>query len=139
MVFLNKIQVAERLQVTTRTIDKWIKEGYFPKGRYVKRRPFGLNEKLKIGGSRAPISTVLNPQLSQTLHPPRVALLHVVAPGGQNVDRPGQRRFPVACDILFSARISGTPFSAHQSLNVDLNPCIVASVPVIRFKSPVRE
>lgn len=40
MTFLNKYQVAERLQVTTRTIDKWIKEGYFPKGRYVKRRPF---------------------------------------------------------------------------------------------------
>ena len=34
MTFLNKYQVAERLQVTTRTIDKWIKEGYFPKGRY---------------------------------------------------------------------------------------------------------
>lgn len=30
MTFLNKYQVAERLQVTTRTIDKWIKEGYFP-------------------------------------------------------------------------------------------------------------
>ena len=28
MTFLNKYQVAERLQVTTRTIDKWIKEGY---------------------------------------------------------------------------------------------------------------
>ena len=93
MVFLNKIQVAERLQVTTRTIDKWIKEGYFPRGAMLNGAPFGLNERSKTGGNPGPISNAPSLQFSQTLHPPISALLHAVAPGGQISGMPGLRRF----------------------------------------------
>lgn len=115
MTFLNKYQVAERLQVTTRTIDKWIKEGYFPKGRYVKRRPFGLNERSRTGGNPGQISNAPNRSLSQTLHPPTVALLHAVAPGGHYADKPGRRRHQSDASCSFR------PVSlAHHFLHTNL-------------------
>lgn len=42
MTFLNKYQVAERLQVTTRTIDKWIK------GRLLSQKGAMLNGALLV-------------------------------------------------------------------------------------------
>ena len=77
--------------------------------------PFGLNEKLKTGGNPGLTSNAPSLQLSQTLHPPTFALLHVVAPGGQNVDRPGQRRFP-----LRATYFSPQEYRALRSLRTNL-------------------
>lgn len=46
VTLLTKEEVAKKLDRTTRTITQWIKEGYFPKGQYIKRRPFWTEKQI---------------------------------------------------------------------------------------------